>query len=146
MKTKSIALILIIAIKPLAWAGSSSLMVSNNIDIIAKKIQTEIPQVSFDGLFEARRENDGWSYVFWNNQGKLWVEKIHIRLIQLALYETRIQIDAYREESGMLFNQREPKPELVQKTCEWLKRIKAKSEPGGPPSHRSPSTPVVGGR
>jgi len=46
----------------------------------------------------------------------------------------------------MLFNQRGLKPELVQKTCEWLKRIKAKSEPGGTPNHRSPSAPVVGGR
>jgi hypothetical protein len=146
MKTKSIALVLIIAITPLAWAEPSSLIVSNNIDRVAREIQTAIPQVSFDGLFEARREKNGWSYIFWNNQGKIWVEKVYIRLTHLDMYETRIQVDAYREESGMFYNKRKPKPELVQKTCEWLKRLKVESEPCDTPNHRTPSAPVVGGR
>ncbi len=124
MKSILTALFLITVVTPTARAASETWVISNSIDIIARQIHSTIPGVSFDHLFEAKREKDGWSYVYWNNYGKIWVDEIHIRLTYLAAKETRIQVEAYRKESGIFFGHKEQKPELLQKTCTWLKTIK----------------------
>jgi len=124
MKSMVIALVLIAVAAPAAQAKSETWVASNSVEIVAMQIHSAIPSVSFDHLFEATREKDGWSYTFWDNYGKIWVDEIHIRLTYISTKETRVQVEAYRKESGMFFSHKEQKPELVKKTCAWLNKIK----------------------
>jgi hypothetical protein len=123
MKSIITALFLVAAVAPTSWAAPEAWVVSNYVENIAKQINSTIPDVSFDHLFEAKREKDGWSYVFWNNYGKTWVEEIHIKVTRIETKVTRIEVEAYRTEHGMFFAHKEQKAELVQKTCAWLREI-----------------------
>ena len=124
MKSILIASLVMVAVIYTVRAESEIWVVSNGIDIIARQVQATIPTVSFDKLHEARREKDGWSYIFWNKYGKTWVEEIHIRLSCVSVKETKVQVEAYRIEHGMVFKGKEQRQDLVQSTCSWLRKIK----------------------
>ena len=123
MKTILTALLLLVT-APAIWAAPDAWIVSNRIANVAKQLQSRIPAVSFDGLFEAKRENDGWAYTYYNDYDKTWIETICIRLSRIGVEDTRIEVTAYRSESGMVFRRKTEKPELAQKACKWLKEIR----------------------
>ena len=124
MKSIVIALLIVVSGASIVCAALETWTVSNYIDDVAKQVQSQIPKVSFDGLFEAKREKGGWSYTYWNCYGKTWAEEIHIKLIYVDQKQTRIEVEAFRKENGMVFSHKEDKPELKEEAVRWLKEIK----------------------
>lgn len=128
---KQIIITLLLILTSQSWAEQEAPVVPQHIDVIARIIQSQLPQKAYDGLFEAKRLTSRWIYTYWVRYDKTWVDQVEITLTALSPKETRIQIDASRIEQGMVFRSKKRDEDLIRTTANWVQEETKKAEPAG---------------
>jgi hypothetical protein len=124
-KIKSIIVAFLIFVAPVSagWGEPQIWTIPRHVNVVAKEVQSRIPDKAHEGLFEAKRLKNGWLYTCLAGYGKSWTEKIQIQLTYISSQETAIQVDAFRVEKGILFDSKKDAPDLKSKTALGVKEI-----------------------
>ena len=123
MKSLIAAFLIFVALVSAGWGEPQLLIIPQHVNVVAKQVQSHIPGKAHEGLFEAKRLKDGWLYTYQTGYGKSWTEEVRIKLESVSVKETRIQVEAYRIEKGVLFDSKRVNHALQNITVLWLKEI-----------------------
>jgi hypothetical protein len=103
-----------------AEAGADPFVVSSNYEVIARRLQTRLPNFAADKLIEAKRGSAEWRYSFYTRIEKTWVEEVQVSVRQESADTTRIDVEVVRIEGGLLKTKAVPLPAS---TKEWSAKI-----------------------
>lgn len=123
MKSIMTAILWIILCASPVCAEPSVWTIPQHVNIVARQVHVHISDKAHEGLFEAKRLRDGWLYTYQVGYGKSWTEEVRIKLESVSAKETRIQVEAYRIEKGVLFDGKRVDHQLQNITVLWMKEI-----------------------
>lgn len=123
MKSLIAAFLIFVALVSAGWGEPQLWTIPRHVNVVAKQVQSHIPDKAHEGLFEAKRLKDGWLYTYQIGYGKSWTEEVRIRLTSVSAKETRVQVEAYRIEKGVLFDSKTVDHQLQNITVLWMKEI-----------------------
>ena len=123
MKSIMTAFLWVILCASPVWSEPVVWTIPRYVNVVAKEVQSRISDKAHEGLFEAKRFKNGWLYTYQVGYGKSWTEVVQIRLTSVSSRETRIQVDAYRVEKGVLFDSKKESQESRKITASWLKEM-----------------------
>jgi hypothetical protein len=104
-----------------AVLSAKTFQLDGSAQLVAGKLQAQIPSWSCDRLMEARRLKDGgWQYSFWTDYGKTWVDEVRITIHDADQRKATVDVKAVKIEGGM-FTSHAKKAEAA--TNEWSAKI-----------------------
>jgi hypothetical protein len=109
-----IAAFLILAVSvSLGWGEPRVWTIPRHVNVVAKEVQARISDKAHEGLFEAKCLKNVWLYACKVGYEKAWSEDVQIKLTRISFKEPRMQVDAFRIEKGVLFDNRSDAPDLT---------------------------------
>jgi len=93
------------------------------ITIVAKKLQSNLPSYSVDGLFQAKRASAKWEYSFWIEAEKAWVTEVRINIKQINAFKTFVDVNVVKIKGGLLSSSEENNGQLSKIWAEKIKEI-----------------------
>ena len=108
-------IILILLFLPWGCALAAGFEAEGGIDSAAKKLQSELPKLSIDGLFQAKRNAPNWKYSFWLKREKYWFIEVRINLEYINVYKTHVKVKVVKVTQGLLSDSETINSELSEK-------------------------------